>query len=272
MDENLKEIEITKIEYEAKNNPIFKIVGLRVFSNPNPDFRDIVTISEKGLILIRGNSKTGYKHIRERHDFWTIKNYIVGNRFQAQSKFSPEIFPIDYIKIANEIYSKENLIVNNDHIEADQFEKYVGKCNFDGEKEDVNLLLYKNTKIIHSLFPQNKKHNKNRNRTKYPYVRGKVAVEVNYRNEVTEIYVPFLNHDFEEKYILFIERFYDKELEDRYIFILDNEGKLIDVNCFGSKKLTFFKGGKYAKTTFQHCDLRIIEDYLLEIDNLNKNK
>lgn len=266
-DHNLTELEIAKIEQEVKTNPIFNIVGLRVFSVKNPDFKDVIAVSNKGLILIRGNSKTGFKHIKERHDFWSIKNYSEGNKFQAPSKFPQEVLPIDYIKIADEIYFSENLIVKNEHIDANQFDKYIGNYHLNGEKEEINLIVYTGTKIIHSLYPQNKKYNKKKNRTKYPYARGKVIVDVNYKNEVKEIFVPFLDHDFKEKYVLFIERFYDKESEDWYIFNVDEDGKLISVNYFGSKKLTFFEGGKYAETTFQHCDLRNIEDYLLEIDN-----
>lgn len=269
MDTNLTEIEIEKIEYEARTNPIFKISGLRVFSKSNPDFRDIIAISDKGLILIRGNSKTGYLHIKERHDFWTIKRYSDGDKFQAQSKFPKEILPIDYLKIANKIYLQENLVIKNEHKDANQFEKYVGLYPLEGViEEEINLVLYKGTKIIHSLYPQNKKYNKDRNKIKYPYTRGEVRVEINYKNQVNEIFVPFFNIDNKLKYGLVIKRFYDEKIEEWYVLIYDNDEEVKSFKPFGQKSLTFFEGGKFAKTTFQHCDLKIIENYLLQIDSL----
>lgn len=269
MEDNLIEADIVKINYEAKSNQVFKISSLRVFSKPNPDFRDIIAISDKELILIRGNSKTGYEHIRERHGFWTIKAYTDGDKFQAQSKFPKDILPIDYIKIADEVYLPENLLIDNEHKDANQFEKYVGHYIFDGENEEVvNLVLYSGTKIIHSLYPQNKKYNKNRNKGRYPYVRGEVRVEVNNKNQITEIFVPFLDTDLKQKYGLVIERFYEKKIEDWNVLIFDESGEIKDIHYFGNKKLTFFRGEKSAKTTLQFCDLKSIETLLLNIDKL----
>lgn len=65
-----------------------------------------------------------------------------------------------------------------------------------------------------------------------------------------------------------IKRLYDEKIEEWYVLIYDNNEEVKSFKSFGQKSLAFFEGGKFAKTTFQHCDLKIIENYLLQIDSL----
>ena len=118
------------------------------------------------------------------------------------------------------MYSLENLVIKNEHSDADKFEKYTGSYSFDGEIiEKVNLILYKSTKIIHSLYPQNKKYNKNKNKTKCPYTRGQVKVTTDRFLKIQEIFVPFLDINMKQKYGLLIDQTKADDIEDWNIFI-----------------------------------------------------
>lgn len=272
MSKILNDIEINYIENEARTNQMFQYYGVRAFSSSKLKYFDIVSVSYKGLILIKGNSLTGYLHIWERHLYWSTKSYSKEREFEAQSKFPSKIMPIDFIKIANSIYSTENFIVNNNHADSDKFEKYVGSYAFDGQDEElINLILYKNTKIIHSLYPQNKKHNKYKNRTKYPYRRGEVRVELDFKNRVSEIYIPFLDLNFRQKYGLLIEKSYQKQTEVWKVLSFDDKGKYFTYYDYGIKEIIIFSGDVSARITFQYCDLRFIEDFLIKIDDNNLN-
>lgn len=268
MQGNFTEEDIKFIENEANTNEMFQYYGTRVMNVSKLKYNDIVTISFKGLILAKGNSETAYEHIRERHLFWSFNPYPVGNEFQVQSKFPQNIAPIDFIKIADEIYSPENIILINTHPKSSYFEKYQGMYKFDGVSDEMtNLILYKDTKIIHSLYPQNKKYNRNKNRTKFPFTRGQVEIRSpNLLKKIKEIYIPYFGLDLKLKYVIFIEKFYIKDIEEFRILAYDeNEKYKFDV-MVGEKKLIEFRGETSMRITYQHCDLRQIEDFILEID------
>jgi hypothetical protein len=271
--EILTHIDIEIIKENSKSNPVFQYYGLRKLVSPQMNWKEVVAVSDKGLILIKGNCDTGYQHINERHNFWSIKPYSNGKEFQAQSKFPENIAPIEFIKIADSIYSLENFIVKNEHNGADKFEKYVGDYSFDGENfEKVNLILYKTTKIIHSLYPQNKRYNKNKNKTKYPYTRGQVKVTTDKFFRITEIFVPFLDINLHQKYGLVIDQTKGGDVEEWNILQFDNNGKYEGHLLFGIKPKSKFRGDTSARITFQHCDLKIIEDFLIEMDKNNEIK
>jgi hypothetical protein len=271
--EILSQNDIENILENSKTNPVFQYYGLRRMINSKMNWKEVVSVSDKGLILIHGNSETGYQHIRERHDFWSIKSYSNGKEFQAQSKFPKSVAPINFIKIADAVYSLENLVVKNEHSDADKFEKYTGNYSFDGEIiEKVNLILYKNTKIIHSLYPQNKKYNKNKNKTKCPYTRGQVKVTTDRFLKIQEIFVPFLDINMKQKYGLLIDQTKADDIEDWNILYFNPDGEYKGHLLFGTKPKSKFRGDTSARITFQHCNLKFIEDFLSKMDKNNEAK
>lgn len=266
--EILSQIDIENLLRNLKTNDLFIYRGTRIFVTSKIHWKEIVCVSFKGLVMIKGNSHTGYQHIRERHIFWTTKSYSTGKEFQAQSKFPQNIAPIDFLKIADKIYSTENLLVKNEHQDSDKFEKYIGEYALDGENlEKVNLILYKGTSIIHSLYPQSNKHNNNRSKKKYPYTRGEVQVRVDEFNKITEIFVPFLDLNMNQKYGLLVDQSVPGENEIWRILYFNELGKYEFCVDYGTKPKIKFSGDTSARISFQYCDLKIIEDYLIEMDN-----
>lgn len=264
----LTKSEIEIIELEARNNPVFKYYGIKVFNVSKLNYLNVITISDKNLILIKGNLDTAYEHIKIRHNYWSTQPYPKGDGFQAQSKFPIDILPINFIKIADSIYSTENFVTNNEHKDSDKFEKYFGLYSFDGKTEEkINLILYKGTKIIHSLYPQSNKHNKNRNRTKYPFTRGIVEISnLNSLKKIKEIHIPYFGTDLKLKYSILIEKFILKEIEEWRILVYDKNRNYKFDYYIGEKKISEFRGETSERISYQHCDLKNIEELILKID------
>lgn len=148
---------------EDAKNPIFKVPGvIGQCSNGNP--LTIASISLNGLIFIYGNSDTGLSHIMERHQYFSTRSdWFINHHGKAEidnpSKFSRESSPLpDYKAIAEDIYKSENL---SESKRPELFEKYTGFSHrLQNKKLQYHLLVYRGTKIVHSMFPQKKNFNK----------------------------------------------------------------------------------------------------------------
>ncbi|WP_337965477.1 hypothetical protein [uncultured Flavobacterium sp.] len=271
MEQLLSKEDIKEILCNNRENPVFKYYGVRLMATAKHSFKEVIAISEKhNLILIKGNKDTGNEHIRERHSFWSTKKYIVadinGNlRFQNQSKFPMGIAPIDYLKIADEIYSIENLIENNSHVMAEQFDLYIGEYLFDkSKKEKVKLLFYKGTKIVHSLFLARDSYNQKRAK-KFPYARGDVKLRM--KKGIEETFIPYYDLTNKLRYGISIEKYPSEDIEHIYLLIFDPEDyshnnfiRLVE------RKLTYFQTKKHEEVTYQFNDLSEIETYIMDID------
>lgn len=145
---NKKEIDNILIEVKKDNYANDKIFHLGRHKT------SIINYSKQtGLILIKGNTDTGYDHIINRHSL--ISRIPYWNRegnLEKQSKFRIENAPKDYLRIANEIFSIKNINLDKNN-RPDKFDLYVGEyIHFDSKKIKYKLLTYKNTGIIHNLF------------------------------------------------------------------------------------------------------------------------
>jgi hypothetical protein len=151
--------EVGSILYDA-TDPQYQIPNLHYLGIKKTD---IMRISqEKQLILFNGNEHTGYKHIYKRHNpipkgvTWSISGSMT-----ESTKFSFYHTPIFYyLIIAEAIYCPENL--NKDkNIRPDNFDLYIGTyTDPQNITNTYRLLLYKNTRIIHNLFPEQKVYHK----------------------------------------------------------------------------------------------------------------
>lgn len=123
---------------------------------------------ESGLILIYGDEFVGLEHIITRHSLlsrdreWNDN----GSLKEEATKFSADITQANYMKIAKYIYKEENKN-EKDNKNSELFDLYEGYYNISAEEKiKCNLLIYKNTGIIHTLYPiyknKYKKYNKKR--------------------------------------------------------------------------------------------------------------
>lgn len=187
--------QLLNIETEAELN--FEMyLGGHVINGQATEI-SIITISKnKQLIFIEGNEYSGYRHLSARHGFFSFKNYWTTKdeneyKLDNPSKFNPHMMPIiDYVKIADSIYCEENKNVTKNN-NPESFDKYSGQFIYsENIAEKFHLLTYKDTKIVHTLFPDKKKHNK---KNKSRFGKGIITITFKFPDFFDDLLVPYEN-------------------------------------------------------------------------------
>jgi hypothetical protein len=247
---------------------------------------DIAKVSPVyGLIFPKGNDHTGFDHIHKRHEQWTNTPKWIetkdeqGNvdvRLQNQSLFRRDSTPFfDYCNIAESIYKKENLN-NEKNKRPDKFEMYSGvHIHKDGSNPKYNLLIYKGTKIVHTLYPQSDKNNPERVKG-FNYSRGSVSGRWELMNSVLEIKIPYFNHQKIVKYIVIIRRIPQKNIEMGIVQVNDDAGNPWKSIIIGERNIDSKNGieglNQVELIQWQYADLRIFEKKILDIEKEEKIK
>lgn len=155
---------INKATYSLLNNPGFIIQFTK-------SYIDIAHISpSKKLIFIRGNKHTGLEHITFRHNAFSHEVNPVNKAFVETSKFDKTERLLNYSALSELIYIPANLNEQSNKF-PDKFDLYNGTVS----KTSYILLLYKNTKVVHTLYPDAPI----KSRQKKKYRRGKMIFKVN---------------------------------------------------------------------------------------------
>ena len=146
---------------------------------------DVLTVSPLGLIHIEGNEDTGWKHISQRHGYFSDKCYFGDGAIGNPNKFTRRSVPIeDYRSIADEIY-RQNQIDNKEHPDTALFVKYRGKTagynGSNGVEMDFHLVLYKGTKIVHSLYPAKNLEGKLPKKVLKEFIRANVKIRAEHK-------------------------------------------------------------------------------------------
>ena len=214
--EQLEQVTVAAAEYLLKYEARILIEGL------TPTSIQRVSLAS-GLIMVAGNEYTGMHHIRRRHSpaslLRTWVDYADADgkpqvRLDDPSRFRPYVNPIfDYIDIADVIYLQGKLDESNNL----QFDKYVGSYTFsDGITVKHTLILYKNTKIIHTLYPQ-KSFPKRDKISGFLFRRGQASSAWNTSNCKTITNIPYFSREGELRYAIIIQldtfaKFFEFEL------------------------------------------------------------
>ncbi|MBI2275304.1 MAG: hypothetical protein HYU70_16025 [Bacteroidetes bacterium] len=144
---------IAEIHRQA-NDIVWK---MGVYAKFTRNWYDVRTVSPTGLIHFEGNSDTGFKHIIERHGPFSFSHYFGGGALGNPNKFSRQSRSLDDFRNIG-----DDLFVNGqkdlkEHPDSHLFEKYRGTSNrfsgSDGTQREFQLLLYRGTKIVHSIYP-----------------------------------------------------------------------------------------------------------------------
>lgn len=236
----------------------------------------VLTLSPiHGLIFAKGNEYTGFEHIVQRHQqsrpHWikssdeNDNNYF---RLQDQGLFRPDSVPIyDYCMIADSLYKNENLNVEKNK-RPDLFEMYTGEhTHQDLETSKYNLLIYRGTKVVHTIYPQSNKNNPKRVKG-FNYSRGGASSSWDFKNSITMIEIPYFDHNNIVRYLLIFRKVSDKltviiQIND----ILGNPWKSVFV---GRLKIDFNKFrddfDPFDVIRLECGDLRVLERKILELD------
>lgn len=272
MNKYLTEREIYKIDSHSKNI-YFEYPDEKNLPREETIHTEIFAYSPKNkLILIKGNEHTGHKHIRLRHNFWSIKPYIIEDKeknikFQKPSRFPRNTGVLEELKIADLLYSKENLVKNNIHSDSSLFDLYEGEITLENnKKEKGRLLLYKNTKIIHTLFLLSNRHNKKKIKG-FPFQREKVQLKSFRNKNKREVFVPYVDTKGKLVYGLVFTLFVSKSIElQKLIIICDDEIHSKEIEL-GQREVKVHENNTTDEIIYQHADLREFERIILKIEN-----
>ena len=231
----------------------------------------ILTISKKShLIFTEGNEYTGFNHISNRHSYYSYINYWVLNndginRLDKPSKFHSKMMPIiDFVKIAEEIYKEDykNITKNS---RPELFDKYSGTYIYDNDyKEMYHLLLYKDTKVVHSMFPQSKRKNQ-KVRTKYG--KGIVKVITKVPEFTQDLFLPYENKLGVPVYSILIRKYLADQKERTFIQKHNNTGEVIGSVLLGERSIAFNERFERSfMNVIQNSDLLDFESVINKLD------
>ncbi|MDO6599724.1 hypothetical protein [Tenacibaculum sp. 1_MG-2023] len=269
--------ELEKIEFFSEKNQQFKDPFLL---NITQKYSDIMKISPiNGLILIKGNEFTGFEHIRTRHEQWiSSPNWAeytdnLGEkkiRLQNQSLFRKDSTPFfDYCNIADSIYNKENLNLEQNK-NKDKFDLYIGyHKHIESSNTKYKLVLYKDTKIIHTLYPQSDKNNPKKVKG-FNLLRKGITGSWETKNCIIEIKIPYINKENKIIYLIVIRKSPYNNLEKAYIQINHKNEKPWKTVIIGERKIEMNNLEKFSiemeVMRWYLADLRILEKRMLELE------
>ncbi|TKG87352.1 hypothetical protein EYV94_28355 [Puteibacter caeruleilacunae] len=271
---------------------IKELISIEDFASRNPQFRDpmlmnltkypvdIMKVSPiQGLIFAKGNEHTGFNHIYQRHERWTSKPKWIeskdkhGNieiRLQNQGVFREDSIPFfDYCNIADSVYKKENLNTEKNK-RPELFEMYSGVFTHrDGKTAQYNLIVYKDTKVVHTLYPQSNKNNPKRVKG-FKFTRGSISGSWDIMNSVSMIKIPYLNHEKTVKYVLIFRRVLHQNIEKAIIQVNDKTGKPFKSVILGKRNVDFKNHvdglNQMELMRLQYADLRELEKKILKLE------
>lgn len=237
--DEIEEIKI-KAKHSILNNP--GIIGqFTKFKT------DIFSISpNKKLIFIQGDNFTGLQHINMRHRFYTnAHSKISENEFVTTSRFSKTGGTLfDYQKISEAIYTPENIDPKNN--KPFVFDVYKGKVN----GIEYRLIIYRETKIVHTLFPIEKKKSKKKFE--------KTDIVAQWHDPMTLLAViPYFDSNQILRYGIGITLYPNEQRENWRILIYENEKVVKHVDLVEQKVEYRFDIG-----------IRIQEINYMNVDNL----
>ncbi|MBE2290163.1 MAG: hypothetical protein IAE95_11445 [Chitinophagaceae bacterium] len=213
MEENrnhLTKEQIDQLEKEARD-PIWNMGIVMGAMQRNNNWDRILMVSGTGLIHFHGNDDTGWQHINMRHQFRSSAHYFGKGKQGNPSKFTDRSIPFeDYRKIADDVFLY-GLIDSKEHKDGKDFRKYIGKSSSfigsNGEAKEFNLILYRDTKIVHSIYPKKDLEGKQPKRLLEDFARAtnEVKMQLMPTKSVIVIGIPYIDRKKVARYVAVME-------------------------------------------------------------------
>jgi hypothetical protein len=212
MELNTEEIE--SILREA-NNSYLNIPGfIAKVTKHRLDVLSITPVNK--LVFIQGDLDTGFDHINYRHNYFSLPKIEPNknDKFVIPSKFDINSKPLlDYVRISDKIYSFGERNIKNK--ETDSYDTYTCKLEDEGNRIYF-LVLYKNTKIVHTLFPIGKDY------SELAYTKAPIRILNN--NLVSMRFgIPYIDTSKKIKYLIQVDIDAGDSSENVMIIIFDND-------------------------------------------------
>jgi hypothetical protein len=268
MEKLFSQEDIARIKRDAEEN-LLDYWDVRVGTR-NSTERTLITISkEKKLIIAHGNEDTGWEHLRNRHAPYTFKNYWKSNGEGLQNldnpgKFHPRMMPIiDYVKIADVIFDESNRNIEKNK-RPDLFDMFTGSYVFESEPvETYHLFVYKDTRIVHTLFPHRKKNNP---KNKTDFAKGAVSVETKHQEGFVDLRVPYLNEHERPAFSVLVRKIWPIQTEFLLIAVHDTDGSDKEYFLLGTRRLEGLEQfDRQDMAGYQYADLVNYEKLIDEI-------
>lgn len=197
---------IQHVQKEAED-PIWR---MGILAAMKKQWYNIMCISPRGLIHIHGNRDTGWAHIISRHSYYSNDLYFGEGALGDPSRFQPSGIPIfDWVQVADDVFANGQ-IDHKEHQDAALFVKYNGQSSSfggsNGLAKDFILILYRDTWIVHSLFPK-KSLQPDTPKSKLRDLKRAldyISAETTLVAENLTIRIPYVNSEIIERYVIVI--------------------------------------------------------------------
>lgn len=280
--ENEREVLLTteEIELVCKEgaNPILRLPYILNTGSAHTSIYKVTT--KNALIFIKGNEHTGFEHILNRHNYFTLKNFWKEGpkmesdnktRLDNPSKFNRTSIPIkDYIDIADSIFDDANLNVAKNN-RPDVFDIYDGDFEHnEGKIVKYRLVVYKGTRIVHSLFPTTKAFTRDK---VINYAKGAVTASIN--NEPFILFkIPYHNDKNRIVFCILIRKYLKEKKEECFIEAYDETEQIIITHRVGERPYNSDDFDSIDKEIlqWQFRDLTKEEKIIKQIENQIRNK
>lgn len=260
-EELLTKEEIESIQQEAKD-PKYQIPNLLHHGSKRTS---IFRISlETGLILIHGDEWTGMKHIDHRHSPNSRNHWKESGKLDDPSKFHLNLPPMRYLAVADQIYGPNNLN-HKDNKHENLFELYEGKATIDHLKEtNYRLLVYKNTRIIHTFFV----HERGRpfNKKKVLDLRqGWTSSSTDLLTDIDTFLIPYFNQKDVERFKVILRTDKINATDNWFIQMNDEKGRPVLTNRIRVDHIESIIRVPYRLSVLDYSDLTWIEKIIKQM-------
>jgi len=193
---------------------------------------------DNGLILIYGDEHVGLEHVISRHSLLSRKRDWKenGGLTHEATKFPIEISQRYYMSIAETIYKQENKITEGNS-NKDQFDVYVGEACFAIKKAlKYKLVVYKNTGIIHTLYPIIKRKERYNKFERLQLKQGFCKGDLDYETEILTASWSYINQDKVAIFEVIVSKFELSDIEYWHIQKNTEEGEPLHCRFPRTKK------------------------------------
>lgn len=246
--------EIAYISEKAKHSLMMHNPG--IIAQFTKHWWDISHISPvKKLLFVQGHRFTGLEHINVRHRFYTNEHSSVSGGFMITSRFSPDSGTLfDYSQLAEFLYD-EKYKRNDRNKRPEIFDLYQAKVDFK-ERSEFCLVVYKNSTIIHTLFPIEK------NRKTKKYRKQDFFIEYSDPGFIRG-FIPYTDANDKVRFGIGIRLVISEEKESWAGLIYGDENKLIATIEFGEMNIQYKWGPEKRIEALNFADLSKYEDLIL---------
>ncbi len=199
--------ELIRWVQQQAQDPIWQ---MGVLASLKKQWYGILSISNAGLIHIHGNRDTGWAHIISRHSYYSNDLYFGHGALGEPSRFQNTVIPIfDWRQVADDFFMQGN-IDTKEHPDTAMFVKYTGSfsrfTDSNGTSKEFILILYRSTRIVHSLFPKKSLQADTPKSKLREFKRALdyITAEKPLFGDTLTIRIPYANEELTERYVIVV--------------------------------------------------------------------